>query len=152
MNMARKWSRCFMTGCALSRAGVFGSTRWPTPPSARPKSMPIFYSATSSTDRASSRLRPVSARLYCWSSRVAWAPYGHPQELMYLWSPNPNFKGVPDEMGPTVADFYGWQQQSHSFSTMALLSQRRCDLAFCQPLILLFRQRRHRQPPLLHQR
>jgi len=51
-------------------------------------------------------------------------PYGHPGELMYLWSPNPNFKGVPDEMGPTIADFYGWQQQSHSFSAMALLRQR----------------------------
>ena len=43
---------------------------------------------------------------------------------MYLWSPNPNFKGVPDEMGPTIADFYGWQQQSRSFSAMALLRQR----------------------------
>jgi putative ABC transport system permease protein len=51
-------------------------------------------------------------------------PYGHPAQLMYLWSPNPNFKGVPDEMGPIVADFYGWQQQSRSFSAMALLRQR----------------------------
>ena len=51
-------------------------------------------------------------------------PYGHPEKLTYLWSPNPNFKGVPDEMGPTVPDFYDWRQLSHSFSDMALLRQR----------------------------
>jgi hypothetical protein len=27
-------------------------------------------------------------------------PYAHLNELVYLWSPNPNFKGVPQEMGP----------------------------------------------------
>ncbi|HEY1947073.1 MAG TPA: hypothetical protein VGG97_08710, partial [Bryobacteraceae bacterium] len=32
-------------------------------------------------------------------------PYAHPNELVYLWSPNPNLKGVPQEMGPNVPDF-----------------------------------------------
>jgi predicted permease len=48
-------------------------------------------------------------------------PYGHPDQLVYLWSPNRNFKGVPDEMGPNVPDFYEWQRLSHSFSGMTML-------------------------------
>ncbi len=48
-------------------------------------------------------------------------PYGHPDRLVYLWSPNTNFKGVPDEMGPNIPDFYEWQRLSHSFSGMTML-------------------------------
>jgi predicted permease len=47
-------------------------------------------------------------------------PYAHPSELVYLWSPNPNLKGVPQELGPNVPDFYEWQRLSHSFSDMAM--------------------------------
>ena len=50
-------------------------------------------------------------------------PYGHPEKLAYLWSPNRNFKGVPDELGPNVPDFYEWQRLSRSFSSMALFRQ-----------------------------
>lgn len=48
-------------------------------------------------------------------------PYGHPEDLVYLWSPNPNFKGVPDEMSPNIPDFYDWQRLSKSFSEMAMV-------------------------------
>lgn len=41
----------------------------------------------------------------------------------YLWSPNPNFKGVPQEMGPNVPDFYEWQRVNHSFSAIAMWRQ-----------------------------
>ena len=51
-------------------------------------------------------------------------PYGHPEKLVYIWSPNPNFKGVPDELGPIVPDFYDWQRLSHSFSAMTLFEHR----------------------------
>ncbi len=48
-------------------------------------------------------------------------PYGHPEKLVYLWSPNVNFKGVPLELGPNVPDFYEWQHLSGSFSSMTML-------------------------------
>ena len=46
-------------------------------------------------------------------------PFGHPEKLVYLWSPNSNFKGVPQELGPNVPDFYDWQRRS-CFSALAL--------------------------------
>jgi predicted permease len=48
-------------------------------------------------------------------------PFGQPGKLVYLWSPNPNFKGVPAELGPNVPDFYDWQRLSHSFSATTML-------------------------------
>src|ERR1700722_2247619 len=48
-------------------------------------------------------------------------PYGHPEQLVYLWGPNQNFKGVPEELGPNIPDFYEWQRISHSFSGMTML-------------------------------
>lgn len=48
-------------------------------------------------------------------------PYPQAERLVYLWSPNRNLPGVPDELGPSVPDIYAWQQQNHSFSTVALL-------------------------------
>ena len=55
-------------------------------------------------------------------------PYGHPKKLVYLWSPNPNFKGVPDELGPNVPDFYDWKRLSHSFASMALFQRTPMNL------------------------
>ncbi len=46
-------------------------------------------------------------------------PYGEPNRLVYLWSPNPDMKGVPEEIGPNVPDFYAWKGQSHSFSSIS---------------------------------
>lgn len=48
-------------------------------------------------------------------------PYGHPEELMYLWSPNPRFVGAPPEMGPNYPDFYDWRRLSHGLSAMTML-------------------------------
>lgn len=48
-------------------------------------------------------------------------PYGHPEKLVYLWSPNANFKGVPEEFGPNLPDFYEWQRGSHNFYAMTML-------------------------------
>ncbi len=55
-------------------------------------------------------------------------PYGHPETLVYLWSPNPNFKGVPLEMSPSVPDYYEWQRLSRSFSAMTMLKQARVNI------------------------
>lgn len=55
-------------------------------------------------------------------------PYGHPEKLVYLWSPNPNFKGAPEELGPNVPDFYEWQRLSHSFSGMTTVQPSTVNL------------------------
>ena len=55
-------------------------------------------------------------------------PYGHPDKLVYLWSPNSNFKGVPDELGPNLPDFYDWQRGSQSFSGMAMFGPHAVSL------------------------
>jgi putative ABC transport system permease protein len=38
-------------------------------------------------------------------------PYGHAEKLVYLWSPNARFKGVPDELAPNIPDFLDWQHK-----------------------------------------
>jgi len=55
-------------------------------------------------------------------------PFGDAGKLVYLWSPNRNFKGVPDEMGPNVPDFYDWETLSRSFSRIALFRQAGANL------------------------
>ncbi len=55
-------------------------------------------------------------------------PYGHASELVYLWSPNPRFQGVPAELGPNIPDFYDWQRLSHSFESMTMLRQYAMNL------------------------
>ncbi|HEY7306693.1 MAG TPA: ABC transporter permease [Bryobacteraceae bacterium] len=51
-------------------------------------------------------------------------PYGEPQGLVYLYSPNSQFQGTPDEMAPNDPDFYDWQRLSHSFTSLTMLKQR----------------------------
>ncbi len=55
-------------------------------------------------------------------------PYGHPEKLVYLWSPNSSFQGVPPEMAPNVPDFYDWQRLSHSFSSVTMLRIRAVNI------------------------
>lgn len=55
-------------------------------------------------------------------------PYGDPGRLVYLWTPNRNLQGVPDEMSPSYADFYAWKKMSHSFSSLAMVGARRPSL------------------------
>ena len=57
-------------------------------------------------------------------------PYGHPERLVFLWEPSPHIPGVPLEAwGPFNADFYDWQKQSQSFTSMALFSTDRLNLS-----------------------
>lgn len=50
-------------------------------------------------------------------------PYGHPEKLIYIWRPNQNFKGLPQEMGPNIPDCYEWQRLNHSLSSMTIFGQ-----------------------------
>jgi predicted permease len=57
-------------------------------------------------------------------------PYQNPQQLVFLWEPNPHVPGVPLEAwGPFNADFYDWKQRNHSFSSLALFTNDRMNLA-----------------------
>ena len=55
-------------------------------------------------------------------------PYQEPGRMVFLWSPNHNFKGVPDEIGPNLPDLVEWQKQSQSFAAMAGFSRRAVNL------------------------
>jgi len=55
-------------------------------------------------------------------------PFGHAESLVYMWSPNRNFKGVPKEIAPNVPDFYDWERLSHSLSRVALFRQTSVNL------------------------
>lgn len=46
-------------------------------------------------------------------------PYQDPGRLTFLWSPNRNFQGIPDEIGPNLPDLVEWQKSNHSFTAMA---------------------------------
>ena len=47
-------------------------------------------------------------------------PYQDASRLVYIWSPNSNFKPpIPKEIEPGNADFYDWQRLSRSFTQMA---------------------------------
>jgi putative ABC transport system permease protein len=47
-------------------------------------------------------------------------PYGHPENLVYLYSPNSHYTGLPSEIPPNVPDVYDWQRLSHTISSFAL--------------------------------
>jgi len=48
-------------------------------------------------------------------------PYGDPERLVYIWTPNPRFKEIPLEMAPSHPDFYAWQN-NQSFSDLTMFS------------------------------
>jgi len=57
-------------------------------------------------------------------------PYQDPDGLVFLWEPSPHFSGIPLEaFSPDNADFYDWQQQSHSFQNLALFTTDRLNLS-----------------------
>jgi putative ABC transport system permease protein len=57
-------------------------------------------------------------------------PYRNPERLVFSWEPNFHIPGVPLEAwGPFNADFYDWQKQSQSFTSMALFSTDRLNLS-----------------------
>ena len=61
-------------------------------------------------------------------------PYGDPQSLVYIWTPNPRFKEMPPEMAPACPDFYAWQAGQHSFSDLTIFNQRRFRMVDAQAI------------------
>ncbi len=57
-------------------------------------------------------------------------PYGDPQRLVYLFTPNPHISAPPDVMSPSYADFYDLKQQGHSFASMSVFEQATFNLAW----------------------
>src|ERR1700722_10217326 len=56
-------------------------------------------------------------------------PYGDPERLVYLFTPNPKFHLPPDILGPTRADFFDLRKQSRSYKTMTLFEQATYSLS-----------------------
>jgi predicted permease len=51
-------------------------------------------------------------------------PYGNPNQLVYLFTPNPQISVPREVMTPSYADFYDIQRRSHSFSNMTIFVQK----------------------------
>ena len=56
-------------------------------------------------------------------------PYGDPNRLVYLFTPNPHIPVPPDVMTPSYADFYDIERQGHSFSKMSVFEQALFNVA-----------------------
>ena len=56
-------------------------------------------------------------------------PYGDPNRLVYLYTPNPQFKLPVEVFGPFYADFYDLKKESHSFQDMSVFGQSVLSLA-----------------------
>ncbi len=46
-------------------------------------------------------------------------PYGDPEKLVYLFTPNPNLKIPPEVLCPGYGDYYDLRRESHSFESMS---------------------------------
>ncbi len=57
-------------------------------------------------------------------------PYGNPEELVYLFTPNPHIAAPPEVMSPSYADFYDLKQQGHSFASMSVFEQATFNLSW----------------------
>jgi predicted permease len=53
-------------------------------------------------------------------------PYGDSSRLVYLFTPNPNIKGLPgpEVFGPSNADFFDIKAQSHSYESTTFFNQK----------------------------
>src|ERR1700727_188681 len=56
-------------------------------------------------------------------------PYGEPERLVYLFTPNPHIPVPADVMTPSYADFYDLKQQSRSFADMTAYERATFNLA-----------------------
>jgi predicted permease len=56
-------------------------------------------------------------------------PYGEPEKLVYLFTPNVHLKLPAEVFGPSDADFFDLQTQNHSFADMTLFQQAVYNLA-----------------------
>jgi predicted permease len=50
-------------------------------------------------------------------------PYGDPNRLVYLFTPNPHIPAPPDVMSPSYADFFDLKRQSQSYADMSVFEQ-----------------------------
>jgi predicted permease len=50
-------------------------------------------------------------------------PYGNPERLVYLYTPNPGYHLPPDILGPSRADFFDIKNESRSYADMTLFEQ-----------------------------
>jgi predicted permease len=56
-------------------------------------------------------------------------PYGDPGRLVYLYTPNPQFKLPVESFTPAYADFYDLKKESHAFQEMTTFDQSVLSLA-----------------------
>src|SRR3984957_858035 len=56
-------------------------------------------------------------------------PYGSPERLVLLFTPNPRFDLPAEAFGPSNADFLDLKAQTHSFAAMTLFDQATYNLA-----------------------
>jgi predicted permease len=56
-------------------------------------------------------------------------PYGEPNRLVYLFTPNPHIPVPPEVMTPSYADFYDIKKQSQSYAEMTAFEQATFNLA-----------------------
>ena len=56
-------------------------------------------------------------------------PYGQPEKLVYLFTPNPHWDVPAEAFGPWNADFFDLKKQSHSFTEMTFFQQAIYNLA-----------------------
>jgi predicted permease len=56
-------------------------------------------------------------------------PYGDPDRLVYLFTPNPHVPVPPDVMTPSYADFFDIKRQSQSFTDMSVFEQAAYNLS-----------------------
>ncbi|HZD76991.1 MAG TPA: ADOP family duplicated permease, partial [Acidobacteriaceae bacterium] len=56
-------------------------------------------------------------------------PYGHAEQLVYLYTPNPHVPIPPEVFTPTNADFHDIRQSNHSFSNMTAFAQATFNLS-----------------------
>src|SRR6202044_139909 len=50
-------------------------------------------------------------------------PYGDPDRLVYLFTPNPHVPAPPDVMTPSYADFFDIKRENRSFTDMTVFEQ-----------------------------
>src|ERR1700728_4158891 len=50
-------------------------------------------------------------------------PYGDPNRLVYLFTPNPHVPAPPDVMTPSYADFFDIKRENRSFTDMTVFEQ-----------------------------
>jgi predicted permease len=56
-------------------------------------------------------------------------PYGDPERLVYLYTPNPQYHLPPDILGPSRADFFDLKKHSRSYTNMTLFEQAMYNLS-----------------------